>query len=179
MTMQLNPGTYFGKLVSADLCEIGQNKTPAFALAFNVTHMADNADGWRPLDNVTRDVIFWLTDKSKEYAFADLQKLGFNADWDNPKFDPKLTDGVELLITVETYNGKVNEKCAIAMLMQRRERDKVPSTVKQQLAAQYRMTVQATAKPTTPPPRAAMPTTTDAPPSGISKTPPDVSNPPF
>ncbi|MBN2138177.1 MAG: hypothetical protein JW720_10235 [Sedimentisphaerales bacterium] len=107
--MAQQAGTYFGVLVEAGL-DKNQNETPFMYLTFSVTHFND--DGWVELPQpLRRDVRFYLSDAAWPYTSEDLQNLGFNGDWDNPKFKDDLYDpGTELICTVrrgddnKTYN---------------------------------------------------------------------------
>lgn len=147
----LKPGSYYGKLAQAQLAEIGQNATPAMVLTFNLTHIAEGND-WTAIDPVMRDVQFWLTDKAKDYAFADFRALGFNGDMELPKFDQSLYDGTELTVINEQYQGKTQDKVSIAKLKQQREHKPLAADAKRTLAAQFKAAAGMAAKPSTPPP---------------------------
>lgn len=150
----LTPGSYLGRLIDSGLGAIGQNSTPAMVLTFELTHVAAGGD-WQPIEATRRDVQFYLTERAREFAFADLRKLGFNGDFENPAFsDQDLVNGLELTVINEIYNNKAQDKVSIAKLSQKRERSPVAADVKRTLAAQWKTSGSATARPAAPPPAA-------------------------
>lgn len=151
MSNLLPINTYFGKLVEACLGEIGQNGTPAMILTFELTHEAQNG-AWNAITEVRRDCNIWFSDKAREGSFADLRTLGFNGDFDAPRFSEDLYAGVELLIEHEMYQGKTNERLRIGKLKRGSNAKPVSADVKRTLAAQFKTAAGAAARPTTPPP---------------------------
>lgn len=149
--MNLHPGTYYGALISAELGEIGQNNTPAMILSFDLSHLGDPA-GWQEITKERIEVLFWLTEKSKDFAFADLRALGFNGDFDAPRFGDDLYAGTELLMETESYQGKTQEKWHIAKLKRGGNRKPVQADVKRSLAAQFRTGAAAAKPPSSPAP---------------------------
>lgn len=162
----LPPNQYFGKMVNAAFGAIGQHDTPAIVLTVELTHVAAGGE-WRDIETTKRDIPFFLTENAKERSFQDLQKLGFNGDFDAPKFsDPDLAAGLELTVINETYNSKLQDKVSITKLKAGgRELKAVNADVKRSLAAQFKTLTSASARPSTPPPpRAAPPAAGAAPP---------------
>jgi hypothetical protein len=150
----LDENSYFAKLIDAGLAEIGEKKTPAMVLTFDVTHHAQ-AGKWESITEVRRDVAFFLTEKAREIAFSDLRQLGFNGDMEAPKFAADLYEGTELTVEHEPYNGKTSEKVRIAKLKPAaRERKPVAKDVARLLAAQFKQAAASSARPSTPPPMA-------------------------
>lgn len=148
--MQLQPGFYFGKLIGAVLTEMGEKKTPAMALTFDITSRA-NGDGWENVDPITRDVVFYLSEKSQEFAFADLKALGFDGNMDAPGFAPDLTEtGTELEVVIEPYNGKDYERVKITKLKRGSAHSPASADVRRSLAAKFRTAHGG--RPSTPPP---------------------------
>lgn len=153
----INPGTYFGKLVEAGLTEIGDRKSPAIFLAFDVTHYAVGGD-WRPIDPVTRDVVMYLTEKAEPHTMRKLMALGFNGDFNAPAFAPRLSEGVQLMCEHRPRDGKTYEEWNFAEFASgERERQKVGGDVARTFAAKFRTYAQANARPSAPPPPAAKP----------------------
>lgn len=184
----LTPNTYFGHLVEAVLAEVGDNKTPVLLLTFELTHEATSG-AWTEITEVKRDVQFYLSDKAKEGSFADLRQIGFNGDMEAPRFtDEDLYKGCELLVENETFNGKIYDRVRIGKLKRGAERKPVGKDLARSLAAQFRTSAQATARPSAPPPpmqrtvvkeaAAAAPATGPAAPPPPSK-PVDPNEPPF
>lgn len=161
MSTRLAPGSYFGKLADAGLEAVGQNSTPAFTMNFTITHVAENG-AWNPITEVNRSITLFMTDAAREYALADLRRLGFDGNFDAPKFDADVHEGLELSLWHETYEGKLQEKLKVARLKQARERKPVAEDIKRTLSALYRG---GAPKPTpaapSAPPRAPVPARTD------------------
>ncbi len=149
----LDENSYFGKLVDAGLTVIGEKQSPAMVLTFEITHHAQSGK-WEPITEVRRDVGFYMTEKAKDIAFADLMKLGFNGDMEHPKFAADLSEGTELSVEHESYNGKTSEKVRIAKLKTTREKKPVAKDVARLLAAQFKQAAASSARPTAPPPMA-------------------------
>ncbi len=137
MSNHLAPGSYFGKLADAGLESVGQNNTPAFTMSFIITHVAENG-AWAAITEVRRNIQMFMTDAAREYALTDLRKLGFDGNFDAPKFDTDVHEGLELALWHETYEGKIQEKVKIARLRQARERKPVADDVKRTLQALYK-----------------------------------------
>ncbi len=155
----LDQNSYFGRLIDAGLTVIGEKQTPAMVLTFEITHQAQSGK-WDPITEVRRDVAFFLTEKARDTSFSDLMKIGFNGDMEAPKFAQDLTDGTELSVEHETYNGKTSERVRIAKLKPAgRERKPPAKDVARLLAAQFKQAAASSARPSTPPPMAppAMP----------------------
>lgn len=137
MSNHLAPGNYFGKLSDAGLESVGQNGTPAFTMSFIITHVAENG-AWTPITEVRRNIQLFMTDAAREYALADLRRLGFDGNFDAPKFDTDVHEGLEISLWHEMYEGKTQEKLKIARLKQARERKPVNEDVKRTLQALYK-----------------------------------------
>lgn len=148
----LIPGPHWGKLIDAGLAEIGDNKTPAMVLAFQITHAAGSNGDWVQIEPVTREVNFWLTEKATERSFDDMRALGFNGDFDAPVFDAELREGVVLDVTNEQYQGKTKDVVRLAKLRPSRERNPVAKDVVHKLAARFKQSGANTARPSSPPP---------------------------
>lgn len=159
MSNQLAPGSYFGKLSDAGLESVGKNSTPAFTMSFIITHVAENG-AWSPITEVRRNIQMFMTDAAREYALADLRKLGFDGSFDAPKFDADVHEGLELSLWHETYEGKIQEKVKIARLRQNHERKPVADDVKRTLAALYKGSAPKANVPPAPP-RTPAPAPTD------------------
>jgi hypothetical protein len=163
--MALQPNLYFGKLVDAHLGAIGQAETPAMVLIFDLTHAA-TASEWAALSQpVRREVKLWLSQNAKEKTFADLRAIGFNGDWDAPKFAADLYEGAELDVTNEVYQGKTQDVVRLRKLAPAANNKPVAADLKRTLAAQFKTSSGAAAKPSTPPPsRPAAAAESDPPP---------------
>lgn len=147
----LSENSYFGKLVSAGLTELGDKKTPAMVLDFEITHQAMSGK-WDPITEVRRGVTFFLTEKAREMAFADLRKIGFNGDMETPLFAAEMSEGTELTVEHEEYQGKIQERVRIAKLKPSNERKPAPKDLARLLAAQFKQFASSAARPTAPPP---------------------------
>ncbi len=137
MSTTLAPGSYFGKLIDAGLESVGKNSTPAFGMLFAITHVAENG-AWAAITEVRRNIQLFMTDAAREYALADLRKLGFDGNFDSPKFDTDVHEGLEISLWHEVYEGKTQEKLKIARLKQTHERKPVADDVKRTLQALYK-----------------------------------------
>ena len=137
MSTRLAPGNYFGKLADAGLDAVGKNGTPAFTMNFTITHVAENG-AWSPIAEVSRSIALFMTDAAREYALGDLRRLGFDGNFDAPKFDADVHEGLELSLWHELYEGKTQEKLKIARLKQSHERKPVPDDIKRTLSALYK-----------------------------------------
>ena len=147
MSNHLAPGSYFGKLSDAGLESVGKNSTPAFTMSFIITHVAENG-AWAPVTEVRRNIQMFMTDAAREYALADLRKLGFDGNFDSPKFDTDVHEGLELSLWHEMYEGKTQEKLKIARLKQAHERKPVAEDIKRTLSALYKGSAPKPAAPT-------------------------------
>lgn len=156
MSNRLAPGSYFGKLADAGLEAIGQNGTPAFTMNFTITHVAENG-AWAPITEVNRNIQLFMTDKARDYALSDLRRLGFNGDFDAPKFDADVHEGLELSLWHETYEGKPQEKLKVARLKMQHERKPIANDTRKTLEALYRGSAPKPAPAMPPAPPAASP----------------------
>lgn len=152
MSTHLAPGNYFGKLADAGLEAVGQNGTPAFTMNFTITHVAESG-AWAPISEVNRSITLFMTDAARQYALGDLRRIGFDGNFDAPKFDADVHEGLELSLWHELYEGKTQEKLKIARLRQARERKPVGDDIKRTLSALYKGSApkQAMPAPSAPP----------------------------
>jgi hypothetical protein len=170
----LPPTQYLGRLVHAMSAEVGANYTPAIILTFELTHRPDNGQ-WSGLPTgEEHDFTIYLSDKAKEFAIADLRKLGFNGDMDNPKFADSLYSNCPLDLTHELYNGKTYERIRPALLTQKTERKPMSSDARRAFAAQFKTAAGVAARPTAPPPP---PPARAAPSAPAPATPPPLTTP--
>jgi len=111
----LEQGNYLGYIDCAITTEVGKNKTQAIAMTFTVTCRAES-NGWQQLGADSKaTVLLYLTEKAWEFSTAKLKALGFNGDFDNPKFDEStISTGVTLQCRHEDYEGKITEKWELA-----------------------------------------------------------------
>lgn len=137
MSNHLAPGSYFGKLADAGLEAVGQNNTPAFSMSFILTHVANGGE-WSPIAETRRNIQLFLTENAREYALSDLRRLGFDGNFDAPKFDDDVHSGLEISLWHEMYEGKTQEKLKIARLKVSRERKPVADDLKRTLSALYK-----------------------------------------
>lgn len=101
---KLDPGAHRGVLTEAMVTESKGTSNLQMELKFSI------------YEGVDRVVFLSLTDNARE-AFVDetLKGLGFNGDFENPKFrDDLYTDGCDLWLKYETYEGKERERWGIS-----------------------------------------------------------------
>jgi hypothetical protein len=101
---KLDPGAHHGVLTEAMVTESKGSKSLQMEMKFSV------------YEGIDKTVFLSLTDSARE-AFVDetLRSLGFNGDFETPKFREDLyTDGVDLWLKYETYEGKEREKWGIS-----------------------------------------------------------------
>lgn len=100
---KLDPGLHHGVLTGQAVTEAGSGNLQ-IELQFSI------------YEGVDRTVFLSLTDRARE-AFVDdtLRSLNFNDDFENPRFGDNLyTDGIDLWLKYETYEGREREKWGIA-----------------------------------------------------------------
>lgn len=184
----LNAGTYLGRLSEASLVEIGKNNTPGMELQFELTHIAD-AGEWLPIQAVIRASVIWLSEKAIDGGMRDLHALGFDGNFDAPRFAEDMYSGVELILEHEMYEGKPQERLQIAKLRRSGGKKLTDASAKQRLAARFRSVATTSARPSIPPPPAPAPAAPAQPVSAafahvaaanrLPPAPVDPSNPPF
>lgn len=110
--MQHNPGSYWCRLLGAVVSEIGDKKTPALVMKFDITHRAGSDGMWVDLPQPEqREVRLFLSEAAWPYTEEKLKAFGFSGDFGKPDFDPEWKNaGCELVCKHETSNGKVYEK---------------------------------------------------------------------
>lgn len=154
----LSPGTYFAKPIACSVEESGERKTPTFCIDLTVTHVADSGD-WRGITEEKRTLFMYMSEGAWPYTQKDLERLGFNGDFDKPELSQRAHEGFEVRCAHEEYNGKTREKWSLA---REGDREKKPLAKDQArvLAARWKTATQA-AKPATgmppAPPKAAAP----------------------
>lgn len=99
-------GTYYGTLVDTGVDTLkNSKKTPFLYLTFRVTHFFDGT-GWIEVPEAfDRDIKFFLSDAAWPYTEKDLERFGFNGDFDNPKFKNAFYQGTELVCTISANEG--------------------------------------------------------------------------
>ncbi len=109
--MKYEPGIYLGKLVDSHCGELPSDKrTPFISLIFEITHYAENGQWVETLQQDTRAVMLFLTDRAWPYTKDKLDALGFNGDFANPDFGKQAKEGVNLECKDDPKDGKVYEK---------------------------------------------------------------------
>ena len=142
--------------------EVGDKKTPAMRLTFDITLKAA-AGEWVPLDTFSRDVMVWLSDNAWEMSQRRLAKMQFNGDFKAPQFDPDIHGkGTLLLCDHQDYKGRVQENWGLACWDETRERREPSVDTLRRLKARWDMNAGATRPPAGKP--AAPPA---APPKGL------------
>jgi hypothetical protein len=147
----LTPGSYFGQLIDSQLGEIGNNGNIAMVLTWDINHYASNGQ-WKQMDTATRQQNIFLTEKAKERAFSDMKKIGFDGNFENPRFSDECYSGIELVIENETYNGKIYDRVKPAKFVSDSGVKPTSKDKAKLLSAQFRTSVGAASKPSTPPP---------------------------
>lgn len=66
-------------------------------------------------DPKKRTVFLYLTDAAKEITMERLASIGFNGDFDNPRFSQAIqdADGLEVICKNETYEGKTRDRWSL------------------------------------------------------------------
>jgi len=76
---------------------VGDKETPCLKIEFNLTE-----------ENAIRTVTLFLSDGAYPYSEEKLKRLGFNGDWEDPKFDK--AEDVVLTCKHETYKDETHER---------------------------------------------------------------------
>lgn len=145
------PGSYFGVLVEAGLDTLNnEKKTPFMYLVFDVTHIAENGE-WSALpESFKKDVRFFLSEKAWEYTQRDLEKLGFDGNFDDPKFNAAMyADGIELMCQHEVgQDNKLREAWSVSGTGGGTKERKAPEkTIVRDLSAKWKNSQAANKKP--------------------------------
>jgi len=159
---QLQPGIYFGKLVEIGTARLSNDaRTPYVFVTWEVTHCAENGQ-WVPIEPVTRESRWWVTERSEPYTMDRLQRLGFNGDLDSPAFDadphPE-RDGVRLACRHDVRNGRAYENWDLASDRQDREREPWEAELTRRFKAKYRTRASSRSRPAGVPPTPPQPAT--------------------
>lgn len=101
----MQPGDYYANVKEA-VTTTAKNGNPQLAVKVEITHIAENGQ-WVDCINAERTIYLSLTDAAWPYTKAKLEVMKFNGDFDNPRF---ASEGFSVVMTTETYEGKVREK---------------------------------------------------------------------
>lgn len=153
--MLTEEGTYFGNLVEAKSVTIGDKKTSALSITFEITHQADG-DQWADIDPFMREVLVWLSDKAWDFSQRRLAAMQFNGNFQDPQFDPVMTEkGTQLICSHGKYQGRDQENWVLACWNEKRERGEPSVDEMRKLAARWGMDATAAklpaGKPSAPP----------------------------
>jgi hypothetical protein len=148
----LAPNTYFAKPIGCSVEESGDNKTPTFVVDLAITHEAKGGE-WAPIGEEKRTLYLYLSDAAWPYAAKDLERLGFNGDFERPAISK--IEGFEVKCVQEMYQGKTKEKWSLA---REGEREKKPASkdALRLLAAKWKNAAPAP-RPSSAPPKPALP----------------------
>lgn len=159
----LNPGLYLGNLKEAKVTTIGENKTPALCLLYDVTHQCVNED-WQDITPATRTITMWLTPAAQERTFAQLESMGWNGSFAAPEFSMENVTQAQLACEHEPYKGKLQERWSLYEYnSSMNSLADAPADVIRTLEANYKNAKSAKRKPTGRP--APVKTTVSAPPA--------------
>lgn len=150
-------GYYMGRFKEAVLTSQGDKKTPALAMKFDIVSFKNNGTLEMLAGDQERTVFLWLSDEAWQYSEEKLKRLGFNGDFDSPKFT-KTDDDVELQCDHEEYDGKTREKWNLAFAGSMVVEKSTPDVVRL-MNARWRQSVG-----TTPPPANTAPAAPSPPP---------------
>ena len=106
----LPPNTYYAKAAGCSVEESGDKKTPTFCLDMVITHEFRNGD-WAAIAEERRTLYLYLSDASWPYSAKDLERLGFNGDFERPAITKT---EFEVRCVQEQYQGKTKEKWSLA-----------------------------------------------------------------
>lgn len=98
----IEPGKYWGDLLSIETGESGENKTPCISLRFQIEGQEDEQGG-----SLVRTVYLFLTDAAWEFTAKKLESIGFNGDFAEPAVE---TERVLLACRIEEWNGKDRDR---------------------------------------------------------------------
>jgi len=109
----LDTGQYYGHLLKAGVAAMDNEKrTPFMYLRFEVTHIADE-EQWSDISPCTRDVLLYMSDAAWPFTEKKLEKISWNGNCDEPRFQQQLYDGIELSCK---HNIKGYEEWSLTML---------------------------------------------------------------
>jgi hypothetical protein len=136
---KLANGFYQGRLKNACLA-MTDNNVPYVCLTFDIEsriEMGEEIYLDRPEE---RDVKFFMGDNSKEYAERDLERIGFNGNYADMKFNQELYDGVKLYAEQSTNpkDGKTYQNWRITGTGMAKEKKPAPTDLIKQLNAEWR-----------------------------------------
>lgn len=158
----LQPGTYLGRMTECGQSESKEKKTPYFWIEFRIEYEAINGQ-WEPIAPTTRDINFYLSEKSWDISVANLKSIGWNGNLDAPQFNADVSTGISLECTHETYKDKPQERWALPYT----GRERAPLDRAAQRALQAKLANEFKPRPAggpvAPPPAASVPTTHNAP----------------
>lgn len=146
----MNPGIYSGNYKSATTTQSGANKTDTLAIVYEITHVSEGSD-WAEIPPIERTVFLYLSEKAWERSKADLERLGFNGDFDKPDFTEKRVD---LEAYNDTYNGQTKLKWRLAGGGGSFQAEPADATVTRRLNAMWKQDkpkAKPTGRPATPP----------------------------
>lgn len=106
-----NEGKYFGQLREAATGE-AQTGSLQIVLTFNITHRSENGE-YKPVTEDERRVFLSLHPNARNITQERLQGLGFNGDFENPRFT-NVEDGVALRCKHDEYQGRQVERWDVA-----------------------------------------------------------------
>lgn len=144
-------GSYWGRLISAIMEEVGDNQTPCLTLKFDVTHNAVNGEWVKLANPEQRPVKLFMSEKAWPYTEEKLLRFGFNGDFANPDFSAEFKAGAELVCKHKESNGKWYDEFEFPMV--NAEKPASADTVRT-WNSRWKSTAGAAAKPAGAPPAA-------------------------
>lgn len=110
MASLIEAGIYSGSIAQA-VATTSKKGDPMIVVEFDVNHVANGSD-WAEIAPARRSVFISLSEKAWPYSKDKLVRLGFNGNFDEPRFSAGV--GVELECKHEIYEGRGGEKWELA-----------------------------------------------------------------
>lgn len=115
--MTYEPGIYWGPL-SRTVAGVTERGIPYVAVEF-IVQCRKNGSQWEEdfdeSDREARTIWFYLSDESQPYSIPQLEKIGFNGDFSDPKISPpeEWNEGIVAQCRHEMYQGVSREKWSL------------------------------------------------------------------
>lgn len=145
-------GYYMGTAKAGQLAE-AKTGNAQFVVTFDVTHRDSNG-AWEPITPIERDVYLSTTEKAWPYTEKKLEALGFDGNFNAPKFaNPQAT----IIARTETHDGKARLKWDIWTEREKPEYKPVTTDEQRKLMARWKQSHPQAASAPKPPATPAQP----------------------
>lgn len=110
----IEQGSYYGVLTEAKVVETKDGTGLQMALRIGIDQFWDvrlqKEDKWFPIKAEVRDIYLSLHDNAWEISRKQLESIGFNGDFEDPRFDSSVYAGLIVECIHDTYQNKTREK---------------------------------------------------------------------